>query len=149
MSPVNRKPMKECRRYTPQWAPSVHSTTPHSILSLKNWTVRITESGCKKSSFEDFICKLDMINIYYPTWGGVWKSGIIWMVICRILKERLRPQLWVICVIFIFFHICIFSIVLLFVYMLNRDPIMYTTTILNENILSFYSFHFKFHKEFF
>ena len=31
----------------------------------------------QKSRFEDFICKLDMINIHDPTWGGVWKSGMI------------------------------------------------------------------------
>ena len=37
----------------------------------------IFTKGLQKSSFEDFICKLDMINIYDPTWGGVWKSGII------------------------------------------------------------------------
>ena len=67
----------------------------------------------QKSSFEDFICKLDMINIYDPTWGGVWKSGIIWMVICRILRERLRPQLWVICVILIFPYLYFFPFCLL------------------------------------
>ena len=37
----------------------------------------IFTKGLHKSSFEDFICKLDMINIHDPTWGGVWKSGMI------------------------------------------------------------------------
>ena len=37
----------------------------------------IFTKGLQKSSFEDFIGKLDMINSYDPTWGGVWKSVII------------------------------------------------------------------------
>ena len=45
----------------------------------------IFTKGLQKSSFEDFICKLDMINIYDPTWEGVWKSRMILGVICRIL----------------------------------------------------------------
>ena len=52
----------------------------------------IFTKGLQKSSFEDFICKLDMINIYDPTWRGVWKSGIIWMVICRILGKDWGPN---------------------------------------------------------
>ena len=50
MSPVNRQPMKKSRRYTPQWDRLVDSKTPHSILLLKNCTVRITEHWCKQSS---------------------------------------------------------------------------------------------------
>ena len=34
----------------------------------------IFTKGLQKSSFEDFLCKLDMINVYDPTWGVVWKS---------------------------------------------------------------------------
>ena len=37
----------------------------------------IFTKGLQKSTFEDFIGKLDMINIYDPTWGGVLKSVII------------------------------------------------------------------------
>ena len=64
----------------------------------------IFTKGLQKSSFEDFICKLNMINIYDPTWGGVWKYGIIWMMICRILWERLKPQLWQILWWFMWFY---------------------------------------------
>ena len=45
----------------------------------------IFTKGLQKSSFKDFICKLDMIDIYDPTWGGMWKSRMIWGVIYRIL----------------------------------------------------------------
>ena len=57
----------------------------------------------------------------------LWKSDMIWMVTCRILWERLRPQLWQILwwfVWFFFFPYLYFFHILLSVYMLNRDPIM-------------------------
>ena len=65
-----------------------------TYIPTREQLVDIFTKGLQKSSFEDFICKLDIINIYDPTWGGVCKSDMIWMVICRILWERLRQILW-------------------------------------------------------
>ena len=48
-----------------------------TYIPTREQLVDIFTKGLQKSSFEDFICKLDMINIYDPTWGGVWKSVII------------------------------------------------------------------------
>ena len=93
--------------------PVQHDRTKHIEVDkhfikekIEKWTICMTyiptreqladifTKGLQKSSFEDFIYKLNMINIYDPTWGEVWKSGMIWMVICRILWESLRLQLW-------------------------------------------------------
>ena len=32
----------------------------------------ILTKGLSRQTFEDCVSKLDMINIYDPTWGGVW-----------------------------------------------------------------------------
>ena len=38
-----------------------------TYIPTKEQLADIFTKGLQKSSFEDFICKLDMINIYYPT----------------------------------------------------------------------------------
>ena len=48
-----------------------------TCIPTREQLANIFTKGLQKSSFEDFICKLDMINIHDPTWGGVWKSGMI------------------------------------------------------------------------
>ena len=42
-----------------------------TYIPTRDQLADIFTKGLHKSNFEDFICKLDMIHIYDPTWGGV------------------------------------------------------------------------------
>ena len=64
-----------------------------TYIPIREQLADIFTKGLQKSSFQDFICKLDMINIYDPTWEGVWKSGIIWMVICRDIEGKIEAPI--------------------------------------------------------
>ena len=48
-----------------------------TYVPTQDQTANIFTKGLARQKFDDFLNKLDMINIYDPTWGGVLKSWIL------------------------------------------------------------------------